>query len=334
MLIPPEPAELLPELERILEEGGLRPAALEQCPRLLALWSVQDRARGDTTPELACAAESLLLEAIARLGPSPKCDAAQVLLATRAGTKGVKQADRRKRAGAVWGGDGKGVSGEHFRKNLEHGLLLDIAYEVYKLDAWYERRVQAPIAAATGDESKADSPTGGPLIRGGMDLSALMADRLTAYSRMWNCAYDLGAYLEAWEWADSDDSPEEVDPEDYVLLSLYSYTKFTLEVHRFIEEHGGLWILPNPEQEATVADVVHEILLAGPFSHIEQSRLRCVMHVLNHYEPDAFQYYLESAEAGRELVKRWRKWVTRDHGQRTSLKTYAQSLADIVDTVL
>lgn len=293
----PELDSLAAELTQLMVDGGVRLSLLEHCPELLGLCCVHELAAGDGEPELAIAAEQIVKQALQLLGPGPRADVAQTLFAVAAGTKGVTTAARRSQAAQLWGGDNHpGVSVAHFRKHLEAPLIRDLAYEMLKLNKL--SRLQAAAHASNGEWSSGSIDAeidGMPAWR-----HKMMLQRQPTYFRIWAALTDLWHFLDAWHATE-----DEGEREDYAHASLHAYVRFMIAVRELNERWGGLWVLPQAEQEIAAAETVRDVLTSSPFGPIEESELRTTLDVLTHQEIAPWIAFLEADEHGARLLRMW-----------------------------
>ncbi len=94
----------------------------------------------------------------------------------------------------------------------------------------------------------------------------------------------------------------------FVHKSLYHYAGFLAELESFTREHGGLWILPDPKVEQTVADAVWMIRDPTPLTEIDESVLR--LAIGGWQEIATFVQATHTDAALRGLVEIWRGWLS------------------------
>lgn len=102
-----------------------------------------------------------------------------------------------------------------------------------------------------------------------------------------------------------DDAPDDTD--HFVRKSLYYHALFLTELERFTRERGGLWVLPNPTAEQTVADAVWMIRKPTPLTEIDESILR--LAVIGWDEIATFVQATHTDTALRRLVDMWHEWI-------------------------
>lgn len=152
----PSSESVAAELRRVVCPAGLVPASLAaragELVELSRLDCVRSRMRGPDTVDLARAVVVVVKAAVTRLSPGPGREATELLLGLGR-TRGLLRKDRRRIAAAVLD-----VGREHFRKNRELPLLLEVAEEL--------RALEVEHARGGGLTSRTSAQAGGPLLDG------------------------------------------------------------------------------------------------------------------------------------------------------------------------
>lgn len=114
-------------LKASLRHGARAARLIRYCPELIEVLFPEASHPELTIYDRAVKAEDSLRQATASLGGRWD-EAAEILLALKAGTVGLKLEERRRMAGALFG-----VDGDTFRRARWEGMLLwDIVMEVYR----------------------------------------------------------------------------------------------------------------------------------------------------------------------------------------------------------
>jgi hypothetical protein len=101
------------------------------------------------------------------------------------------------------------------------------------------------------------------------------------------------------------DTPAEAD--NFVRKSLYHHAGFLAELESFTRERGGLWVLPDPKAEQTLADAVWMVRDSTPLTEIDESVLR--LAIGGWQEIATFVQATHTDTALRGLVETWRDWM-------------------------
>ncbi|MGH2911847.1 MAG: hypothetical protein ACRDJ3_05165 [Solirubrobacteraceae bacterium] len=97
------------------------------------------------------------------------------------------------------------------------------------------------------------------------------------------------------------------DTDYFVRKSLYYHACFLTELERFTRDRGGLWVLPDPAAEQTVADAVWMIRKPTPLTEFDESILR--LAIAGWGEIATFVQATHTDTALVSLVDRWREWI-------------------------
>jgi len=226
--------------------------------------------------------ETMLRLAIERLGKGPLGEAARLTFGFAAGTRGMPSAARRRQAAAVYD-----LQPESFRKQPEHDLLTEVARELRQLALGQPDQVAAVQQPIPGVD---------------------WVERFEWYYRLWapisGLRNDLDAALQLRNQADD-------EWDDYASYALVHLTRFSLVLHRFIDAHGGMWLLGDPATEDAVSEAVYQIGLNTPLSERDESWLRTQFTALAEPELHPFLRALEDSDTGRALLGEWRDWLDR-----------------------
>jgi hypothetical protein len=213
--------------------------------------------------------------------------------------------DRRKAAAKA-----QGVATETFRKTYETQLLQQVAEGV--LAQLHDWRLRSTLLAMER-RHPADSR-----------LAVQWVERFEAYYRIWTPVWQLAADLQAAvatrrapptahpPWDPESDEPYDLEDQarGYARAALYAYTRYHLELRKFMTRHGGLWLLSNAEVEQQVADAVYRIGWHNPMNEDDDSWLRRHLADSRHEEPQHFAHLVRSSSVGVAILTEWQEYVT------------------------
>jgi hypothetical protein len=239
------------------------------------------------------------IEAAARsIGPSPEqvpqteydlVGAALILLALEPGFRGLLLKDRRKRAAERMAG----IDVRTFTKRVPG-------------KGSHETRLVRAVAEAMGSrEYHFAQASAREAIAARQPAGTALADhwllRYEQYYRLFTAANAIQAnglvVLGALREGDHDLARE------FTGYSLYDYARYQLQLTRFSEEFGGLWIFADADVERAVADSVYLITQFAPWSHRADSTLRVL--AAEHGELDPFLAAVEKREPKLGLIQTW-----------------------------
>lgn len=234
------------------------------------------------------AVEDTVRTAVARLGDGPLSEAARLSFGLSAGTRGMAAADRRRQAAAVFG-----LQPDTFRKQPEADLLSEIASELRRL---------ATEPDQADDELEQAAETASSV------LAIYWAERFEAYYRIWTpisgLRGDLVAALELRR-----EGGDQVDWTEYAAYAFMHYARFSLALHDFVTEYGGMWLLGDADAETAVAEAVHQVWRQTPLSERDDSWLRTAMATVEDLELHGFLSLTEETDTGRVLLEEWQEWI-------------------------
>jgi hypothetical protein len=138
--------------------------------------------------------------------------------------------------------------------------------------------------------------------------SALRVDWLPRFERyyaIWSYVAGLRYDVELAAAAHrNQDAPE---LEYFKCNSLWYYACFVRELEEFTRRRGGLWIVPDPKAEQTIADAVWMLREPTPMTELDDSVLRIA--VARWDEMATFVDAASTDPALRALAERWRAWI-------------------------
>lgn len=316
---PPAPEELAADLAAMLRTG-VTIQACRSARALTRLAIVRAKSPSGGSDDAAVAASNLVREACARVDDVASGPTA-VLLGVAPGYRGQLLKERRRdAAGALF------IAIETLRKDREPGLIEAVADELYGMDSAYRLRHQHRTVIE-------ENPTS----------SALQVDWLTqhrSYRRIWTPVTGLRAdtlvlasYLrevseagqvprtprllqEAAEAGDAEaaqQTPVDQDMWHHLgdrISNLCWYTaRFSYELHRFVQEQGGLWLLADAESEVRAADAIYRLELHLPLGETDTSLLRTMLVETPHHELDGFEDRLLKTDAWPILRDQFIAWT-------------------------
>ncbi len=288
---------------RLVREKGLGNLRRYGVPALHAACQLTELStRQDQEP---AAVERLLRQAVETLGGGRSGEAAEYSLGLVTGTKLWNVTDRRKAAAKA-----QGVATETFRKTYETQLLQQVAEGV--LAQLHDWRLRSTLLAMER-RHPADSR-----------LAVQWVERFEAYYRIWTPVWQLAADLQAAvatrrapptahpPWDPESDEPYDLEDQarGYARAALYAYTRYHLELRKFMTRHGGLWLLSNAEVEQQVADAVYRIGWHNPMNEDDDSWLRRHLADSRHEEPQHFAHLVRSSSVGVAILTEWQEYVT------------------------
>lgn len=283
-------------------KSGITLRAVVEMPTLLGLEIVRAKALSDEAEDLATAAVGLVRESAARVDEQADGTVA-ILLGVATSTRGMPAPERRRKAARSIP-----TSFDHFRKRYEGELLIRLAEDLVATDSVYRSRRAHEIQRPAAAESR---------------LKINWLERHEAYRRIWSPVAalradllilldylrenrDAGIELEA---IDVDSPVAWPDIADRGMNLLWRRAQFTRELNRFVEEHGGLWLLSNPDKESQVAEAIFQIGYHGPFGSADDSWLRLRLAEATGEELDPFINAVYADEAGTETLRSVLSWA-------------------------
>ncbi|MFI1955918.1 hypothetical protein ACH437_29465 [Streptomyces xinghaiensis] len=330
----PEYDTLVDELRLVREKGlgNLRryavPALHQVC--LLAELTMTSR------EQEPAAIETLIREAVQSLGGGRSGDAAEYTFGLVSGTKLWPASDRRRGAAKA-----QGVSADRFRKGYEPLLIEQVAEGVLAVcHQAHLRHARMQLERRHPADSR---------------LAVQWVERFEAYYRIWtpaiHLAGDLRAAISTRHEAPAEhlpwdpDSDEPFDPEDqargYARYALYAYTRYRLELRKFMIRHGGLWLLSDTETEEKVADAIYRIGWHNPLNEDDDSWLRSALSEARGEESDRFFSQVFARTTGERIHDEWQEHVAscacpdldqgEDGCQVHATITAAQEYCDLID---
>jgi hypothetical protein len=299
---PPAATEIVNDLGEV-RSAGFPAAARLELPALRRIVALVDHEPSTS------AVETLLRNAIDRLGGGPWADAAAALLGLARGTRGLPVTDRRDLAA-----EALGVAPLTFQRTREKALLPDLAEQLLAIAAAGElRAAHEQMSRRLPAESR---------------LAVQWVKRFEAYNRIWTPVYALGADLTAYrstlletDWP-YDRAPPTQGPVDagetqegqaagYARFALYRFAQYLWELRQFMTRYGGMWLFSNGATETKVSDAVYRIgWHVTSFNERDESWLRAAMQDSRGQELHTFMQLLGRTDIGRATHDEWQQWVT------------------------
>jgi hypothetical protein len=301
----PEHADVVADLTRVRSAGLTR-------LRRLDIPALQQAARfttGNGAGEDGGTVEHLLRRAVGQLGGGPLGEAAAVLYGLEGGTRGLDEAERRRRAAECFG-----RSFSTFRQRYEPDLINDLADRVLEISREGQLR-------SARQELERRHPTESR-------LAVQWVERFDAYYRLWTPIYALGADLTAYRSTLLEtDRPYDRDPgslgpdypgetqegqaRGYSRKALFDFAWVLWELKQFMVRYGGHWLLSSTEAETAASDAVYGLNWHTTcFNDRDHSWLRltagdsgCELH--------PFLTTLAESDIGRATHEEWQEWVYR-----------------------
>lgn len=310
----PQPPDISPEqitadLAGLLRSGATV-AACRKGEVLTKLTIVHAKAATDRPDDLAAAASHLIAEACARVDDIKDGDTA-ILLGLATGWRGRLVKERRHELARR-----RAVSPEQIRQGHEPHMLAAVADEIYAMDAAHRLRHRHRTEIE-------ENPT----------KSTLKVDWLEQhrqYGRIYTPVVALRAdllVLAVWlQELRKEDQPD--DATHHVLNDLkvdadwwlhvnerlaqmtWRMAQFHAALVRFVDEHGGLWLLSDPESEVQATDALYRLGLFLPFGDANFAWTRRLLAEVEHSELDVFMAALFDREDRWAAYRTaWLGWV-------------------------
>jgi hypothetical protein len=302
---------IIDAVHALAEDQGATIAAVASHADLMALGCVVAEAsdHGRTTPPLDVVAGVVVLfleEAADSLEEHPhagtepnRAAAARAALGLEPGTQGRPLRGRRGQTGRV-GTIARWLAYEpaSLFKPRQDGrspfdtLTLDIG----------EHLLRREVAFRVGEQHLAQRARRPPL------ESAMHVDwlpRFERYYRIWS--YISGLRNDLAVGLTHLHSGTSTEADSYVRKSLYYHACFLAELEAFTRERGGLWVLPDPKAEQTVADAAWMIRKPTPLSEVDESMLR--LAIGGWEEIATFVQATHTDAALQGLVETWQGWM-------------------------
>lgn len=316
---PPSSEELAADLAAMLRTGvTIQACRSASALKRLAIVRAKSPSGGDD--DAAVAATNLVREACARVDDVASGPTAVLLGVAPGYRRQLLKERRRDAASALF------IVVETLRKDREPGLIEAVADELYGMDSAYRLRHRHRTAI---EENPA--------------TTALRVDWLAqhrSYRRIWTPVTGLradilvlAAYLrevaeagqvprtprllqaaaEAGDTEAGKQTPVDQDMWHHLgdrISNLCWYTaRFSSELHRFVEEQGGLWLLADAASEVRAADAIFRLELHLPLGETDYSWLRTLLAETPHQELDGFEDRLLKTEAWPILRDQFIAWT-------------------------
>jgi hypothetical protein len=300
---PPSHENLVTDLIQLRAAGLPRVRRL----RLPALKAAEELAL-DSGDQSADGIEQVLRKAVAKLEGGPQGEATAILFGLEGGTRGLEEAERRRRAAESFN-----RSFSTFRQRYELPLVDDLATQVLVLcQEGRLRFAREQLERRHPAESR---------------LAVQWVERFDAYYRVWIPIYALGADLTAYRstllevgrpydraaGTDGPDDPgytQEDQARGYARHALFDYALFLWELKQFMIRYGGHWMLSSGEAETAIADLVYKVSWHPTcYNERDKSWLRVAVSESG-TELHPFLTILTSTDIGRATDLEWQEWVT------------------------
>ena len=138
--------------------------------------------------------------------------------------------------------------------------------------------------------------------------SAMRVDWLPRFERyyaIWSYVSGLRYDVELAVISSRNDNTDDADY--YTRKSLWHYGCFARELEDFTRQRGGLWVMPDPRAEQTIADAVWMLRKPTPLTELNESVLRIA--VTGWDEMAIFTLATHTDAALRHLIDLWRNWI-------------------------
>lgn len=284
----PTAEALAGELQAALK-SGLTVRAAGAMPLLLGLSIVHAKAASNDAADLAPTGLGLVIEAAARLDETTN-GASATLFGVATGSRNLNLTERRREAASLLN-----VNPDHFRKHLERERAQALADELLAMDSTFQARLRHKLAQPEPTESR---------------LNVDWLSRHEVYRRIWSPVSAMrGNLLVLLGFLRNDAGHFEVI--DRVMNILWRRAQFTKAIEVFIERHGGLWLLSDPNKESQAAAAIRQISTKTPGGENDDSWLRVQLAQATEGELDSFGDLVWESEQGKEMVQLWLEWAGR-----------------------
>lgn len=299
----PDEQDLKDDLKTLRRRGITKLGGLD-VPALRRVVRAADRV-GDQEQVSAYAMEHMLRDAVAQLG-GDHGEAAALLFGLTEGARSDRPSELRLQAARLLA-----VSAEHFRHKHEPDLIGQVAHMLLGEAHRHQLRLQ---------RLRQDVRT--PV---GSRLAVEWLSRFESMYRIWTPVYALGADLTAyrgtlldesrpWDGHLDADHPEERYSQEhqaagYVATALYWYTAVLAARRRFEVRFGGLWLLPEAQAEADLADALYRVVLSSPTGPRDNSYLRMLLGRVPDAELHGFLTRVAEDEVAGTVLEEWQQWA-------------------------
>ncbi|MDZ7733888.1 MAG: hypothetical protein U5R31_13230 [Acidimicrobiia bacterium] len=266
-------------------------------------------ATGTTEPNDQVAApqiEAVLRRALDDLGGGRLGACAALLFGLEPGTRSDRPSDLRREAAERWG-----VSAERFRRDPQELICGQLAESILNLAQRHQERL-----AHLDLEQRLPTAS---------RLAVAWLERFEAYYRIWTPISGLGGDLTAYrstlldtdrpydrepgtEGRDDPGYSQELQAAGYVSYALWHYTRFLVDLQRFISRYGGMWLLSDARAEEALENAVYRITWHNPNNEQDDSYLRLLWEQAQG-ELHGFRMLLRDDRIGAATEVEWQEWA-------------------------
>ncbi len=223
----------------------------------------------------------------------------QQLLGATDALANVSPVDRREMAARTWGllgRRGRSLTSDSFLKRQQSKFCEQLADWLLEYDREYRLK-----------QTRNQMELGAPADRA---VAVDWLDRFQYYYRVWTDLVSLKHDFEAFLIRRGKDPDDPALP-SYYESSLWFYALEQLDVDRFVEERGGIWLFSDIEVEQQVADALYHVSWHAPASTVDASWL--ALAARNADVPNAFRFRqaLRTVKRGRQILRRWAIWLNK-----------------------
>lgn len=291
----------------LAERNGATVRAIALQADLMGLESVIASVGPDAGVDEVAAAVALLLEEAANSleehphgGTEPnRAAAARAALGLEAGTQGKPLRGRKNQPGRV-GTIARWLhyeSASLFKKRQDGRSAFDALIEDIA-----EYVVRREVAQRITEQRLAQRARRLPL------ESAMRIDWLACFERYYRIWSPLMALRNDITLALVHRRDRDADELDYFSRkALYHYAYFLSELHGFVREHGGLWVLPDAHAEQTIADATWMLRKPIPVTELDESMLRIALE--GWPEMALFVQATHHDHALHRITDTWARWI-------------------------
>ncbi len=256
--------------------------------------------------------ETVLRQAVERIGGGELGDAASYLFGLVQGTRGRTPTELRNLAADCYE-----MKAENFRKSKEPTVIEQTAEQVLALCREDNLRV---ARSKMERREPADSR-----------LAVQWVERFEAYYRIWTPVIALGGDLAAYRstlneperrWDLPDEPGRRLDPmsletehytqeyqaEGYIRFAMFRFAQVLWELRQFMIRHGGFWLLSDSETETAVTDAIYRISWHSPNNERDDSWMRTVYSKADG-ELHTFQHFIETTTLGSATHREFQEWA-------------------------
>jgi hypothetical protein len=304
MVEPPEYEDLLADVLTVRREGitQLRDLNLPALRQAAYASGLADPDRAVEAPQI----EAIIRRGVDELGGGRLGECAGLLYGLASETRGDTPTQLRRDAAERWG-----VSEERFRRDPQTLICSQLTESILNLaQLHHERLAHLALEQRLPTSSR---------------LAVAWLERFQAYYRIWTPVSGLGGDLTAYRstlletdrpydrepGTDAPDDPgysQELQAAGYVSYALWHYTCVLVGVQRFVNRHGGMWLLSDARSEEELQAAVYRITWHSPNNEQDDSYFRLLYDQAGG-ELHRFRELLKTDHIAAATEVEWQEWA-------------------------